>query len=380
MTKVCILGATGSIGRQALDVCREMGFMVTGVTADTDYEGLAAICRDYGPRHAAIANKDKYEKFKTLTDGVRTYAGSPGILECIRNSNADIVVNGIVGSAGIMPTLEAIGTARRVALANKETLVAAGDLIMKAAHERNVELIPVDSEHSAVFQCMEGNRHNEIDSIYLTASGGPFRGYSAGQLKDVTREMALRHPSWTMGNKITIDSATLMNKGLEVIEARWLFDMDYERIKVVVHPGSIVHSMVGFTDGSIIAQLGAPDMRIPIQYSLTYPKRVCNNFSKLDIYNLSGLQFHEPDMETFRCLGLAYEAGRTGKTMPCAMNAANEEAVRAFLSGHISFLDIPRIIEEVMTMHDPVEAKSIETILEQDKLARESAQRMIKEV
>ncbi|HPJ20842.1 MAG TPA: 1-deoxy-D-xylulose-5-phosphate reductoisomerase [Clostridia bacterium] len=380
MTKVCILGATGSIGRQALDVCREMGFIVTCVTADTDYEGLAAICRDYGPGHAAIASEDKYEKFKTLIDGVRTYAGSPGILECIRNSNADIVVNGIVGSAGIMPTLEAIGTARRVALANKETLVAAGDLIMKAAHERNVELIPVDSEHSAVFQCMEGNRHNEIDSIYLTASGGPFRGYSAEKLKDVTREMALRHPSWTMGSKITIDSATLMNKGLEVIEARWLFDMEYERIKVVVHPGSIVHSMVGFTDGSIIAQLGAPDMRIPIQYSLTYPKRVCNNFSKLDIYNLAGLQFHEPDMETFRCLSLAYEAGRTGKTMPCAMNAANEEAVRAFLSGHISFLDIPRIIEEVMTMHDPVEAKSIETILEQDKLARQNAQRMIKEV
>lgn len=379
MTKVCILGATGSIGRQALEVCREMGYSVEGVTANSDYEGLAAICKEYKPRFAAIADRDKSEKFKDLVQGTVTFCGSEGLLECIRKSNADITVNGIVGSAGILPTIESMKISKRVALANKESLVAAGKLIMKTAVERGVELIPVDSEHSAIFQCLEGNRNNEIDEIYLTASGGPFREFSSEQLKGVTREMALEHPNWVMGSKITIDSATMMNKGLEVIEARWLFDVDYRKIKVLVHPQSIVHSMVGFQDGSIIAQLGAPDMRVPIQYSLTYPKRMCNNFRKLDIYKLGELNFQAPDMKIFRCLGLAYEAGMEGNSMPCVMNAANEEAVRAFLSGYITFTDIPVIIEKVMDMHNPVEADSIEMILEQDRLARRRTHKIIKE-
>ncbi len=380
MTRVCILGATGSIGRQALQVCREMGFSIEGVTANTDYEGLAAICREYKPRLAALVDEGNLDKIKDLAGDTKVLGGKDGILECIRESNSDIVVNGIVGSAGIVPTLEAIRTSKRVALANKETLVAAGNLIMKAAADNGVELIPVDSEHSAIFQCLDGNRNNDIDTIYLTASGGPFRGFEKERLKSVTKEMALSHPNWVMGSKITIDSATLMNKGLEVIEARWLFDVEYSKIKVVVHPGSIVHSMVGFSDGSIIAQLGAPDMRVPIQYSLTYPKRICNNFDKLDIYRIGELSFMEPDTKTFRCLELAYEAGRIGKTMPCVMNAANEEAVRSFLRGEISFLDIPDIIEKTMGLHNPVDAESIDVVLEQDNIARLNTQKIIKEV
>ena len=379
MTKVCILGATGSIGRQALQVCREMGYSVIGVTANSDYEGLFSICKDFKPKFAALADEKQYEKFAGLSSDIVTFSGSEGLLECIRRSSADVVVNGIVGSAGILPTLEAIKTSRRVALANKETLVAAGQIIMNAVKKYNTELIPVDSEHSAIFQCLEGSKGNTIDTIYLTASGGPFRGYKRNDLRNVTREMALAHPNWVMGNKITIDSATMMNKGLEVIEAKWLFDVDYSKISVVVHPSSIVHSMVGYTDGSIIAQLGAPDMRVPIQYSLTYPKRECNNFKKLDIYKLGGLEFIEPDFETFRCLGLAYEAGAEGKTMPCVMNAANEEAVRAFLLGGIYFSQIPEIIERVMEEHHAIEIDSIELILEQDRLARRKTHKIIKE-
>lgn len=379
MTKVCILGATGSIGRQALEVCRDMGYQVTGVTAGSDVKGLVEICKEFRPGYAAIADETKVDQLREAVPFAKVFGGRSGIVDCTKNSNADITVNGIVGSAGIMPTIAAIETSKRVALANKETLVAAGELVMKAVKTNETELIPVDSEHSAIFQCLEGNKNNNISTIYLTASGGPFRGFAKEQLDTVTKEMALAHPNWVMGSKITIDSATMMNKGLEVIEAKWIFDVKYDDIKIVIHPGSIVHSMVEYDDGSIIAQLGAPDMRVPIQYSMTYPKRVCNNFEKLDIYKLNELVFMKPDTEVFRCPALAYEAGRIGKTMPCVLNAANEVAVHAFLDESISFVDIAVVIEKVMESHDPVDADSIEIVLEHDKKARQKARKIIKE-
>lgn len=373
MTRVCILGATGSIGKQTLQVCRDAGYKVVAVSANTDYIGLAEMCREFSPSYAALSDPEAFEKFEALGCGCRSFGGAKGILELIRRCRADIVVNSIVGSAGIMPTIEAIKNSRRLALANKETLVAAGELVMSAAKEHSCEIIPVDSEHSAIFQCMRGNKLSQLNKIILTASGGPFRGYTKEMLGDVTLEMALSHPNWTMGSKITIDSATMMNKGLEVIEARWLFGLDYDHIKVVVHPQSIVHSMVEFNDNSLIAQLGAPDMRVPIQYAMTYPDRMGNDFKKLNVYDVGSLEFERPDTDTFRCLGLAYEAGRTGGTMPCVMNAANEEAVKMFMEGKIKFKDIPDVIESVMDGHKPVQADNIEMVLECDKEARKAS-------
>ncbi|MCD6322606.1 MAG: 1-deoxy-D-xylulose-5-phosphate reductoisomerase [Clostridiales bacterium] len=370
MTRVCILGATGSIGKQTLQVCREAGYEVTAVAANKDYEGLLRVYREFSPAHVALFDPKAHEIFKGYGCSTNLYEGSEGILELIRNSKADIVVNSIVGSAGILPTLEAIKYSKRLALANKETLVAAGELVMKSAAENNCEIIPVDSEHSAIFQCVQGNKENQIKGIVLTASGGPFRGYSKEMLMNVTLEMALKHPNWVMGSKITIDSATMMNKGLEVIEAKWLFNLEYNQIKVAVHPRSIVHSMVEFVDNSLIAQLGAPDMRVPIQYALTYPDRIRNEFNSLDVFSMGSLEFIKPDLETFRCLKLAYEAGMTGGTMPCVMNAANEEAVKMFLEGKIEFIEIATIIEKVMEKHTAMAADNIESILECDKEAR----------
>lgn len=372
MTRVCILGATGSIGKQTLQVCRDAGYEVVAVSANTDYIGLAEICSEFAPSYAALSDPDAFEKFKDIDCSSSSYGGAEGVLELIGECRADIVVNSIVGSAGIMPTIEAVKNSKRLALANKETLVAAGELVMKAAEDNGCEIIPVDSEHSAIFQCTRGNKLSQLSNIILTASGGPFRGYTKEMLEDVTLEMALKHPNWTMGSKITIDSATLMNKGLEVIEARWLFGLDYDHIKVVVHPQSIVHSMVEFDDNSMVAQLGAPDMRVPIQYAMTYPERLGNDFKKLDVYEIGSLDFERPDPDTFRCLGLAYEAGRTGGTMPCVMNAANEEAVKMFLKGKIKFREIPAVIESVMEGHKPVPADSIETVIECDKEARKA--------
>ena len=370
MTKVCILGATGSIGEQTLQVCREAGYQVTAVAANTDYEGLLKVCREFSPAHAALYDSTAHEIFAGYGCCSNTYKGAEGILELVRNSQADIVVNSIVGSAGILPTLEAIKHTKRLALANKETLVAAGELVMKSAAENNCEIIPVDSEHSAIFQCMQGNKENQVKGIILTASGGPFRGYSKEMLKDATLEMALKHPNWVMGSKITIDSATMMNKGLEVIEAKWLFSLEYDQIRVAIHPKSIVHSMIEFVDNSIIAQLGAPDMRVPIQYALTYPDRIRNDFNSLDVLKMGSLEFNKPDLETFKCLKLAFEAGRIGGTMPCTMNAANEEAVKMFLEGKIKFVEIAAIIENVMEKHTVMAADNIENILECDKKAR----------
>lgn len=370
MTRVCILGATGSIGEQTLQVCREAGYDVVAVASNKDFEGLLRVCSEFSPAHAALFDSNAYEVFKGYRCCTNIYKGSEGILELIRNSKSDIVVNSIVGSAGILPTLEAIKYSKRLALANKETLVAAGELVMKSAAQNNCDIIPVDSEHSAIFQCMQGNNENQVKGIILTASGGPFRGYTEEMLRNVTLEMALRHPNWVMGSKITIDSATMMNKGLEVIEAKWLFGLEYNQIKVAVHPKSIVHSMVEFVDNSLIAQLGAPDMRVPIQYALTYPDRIRNEFKSLDVFDMGSLEFFKPDFKNFRCLKLAYEAGTTGGTMPCVMNAANEEAVKLFLKGKIKFVEIAAIIENVMEKHTVLAADNIESILECDKEAR----------
>lgn len=373
MTRVCILGATGSIGKQTIQVCRDAGYDIVGVTANSDHAGLYKICSEFSPGHAALYEHGAYLKFLNHGFKGNHYSGMDGILELIKNCRADIIVNSIVGSAGILPTMEAVKNTKRLALANKETLVSAGELVMSAAKRYSCDIIPVDSEHSAVFQCLQGNEKSQLKRIILTASGGPFRGYDTGQLEGVTIDMALRHPNWVMGSKITIDSATLMNKGLEVIEARWLFDVGYDMIDVAVHPQSIIHSMVEFEDNSLIAQMGAPDMRVPIQYAMTYPDRLKNDFRRLDIFRMGDLTFEEPDTEVFRCLGLAYEAGKTGGTMPCVMNAANETAVNMFLTGRIKFTGIAKVIEKVMDKHMPRAADSIETILECDREARRAA-------
>lgn len=373
MKKVCLLGATGSIGIQTLEVCRKAGYEVTAVTAGRNHKALLEICREFNPGFAALNDSAAFDSFNSeKPDTIKSYEGIRGIVECIRESGADIVVNAITGSAGILPMLEAVKCARRVALANKESLVAAGSLIMPMAKERGCEIIPVDSEHSAIFQCI-GDSPKEVKRIILTASGGPFRGYDKRQLGEVTPEMALKHPNWSMGSKITVDSATLMNKGLEVIEAHWLFNIGYDDIDVVTHPQSVVHSMVEFVDKSLIAQLGPPDMRIPIQYALTYPQRLHNDFPGLDIVKISRLDFEKPDTGVFRCLDLAYEAGRAGGTMPCAMNAANEEAVDMFLNGKIGFTEIAEIVWHVMEKHDNIKNHSIEELTEADLKARKAA-------
>jgi 1-deoxy-D-xylulose-5-phosphate reductoisomerase len=285
---------------------------------------------------------------------------------------ADTVVTSIVGIAGLIPTMEAIRHSKNIALANKETLVTAGSIVIEEANRYGVKILPVDSEHSAIFQCMEGNRAEDVERLILTASGGPFRGRKPSEMKNITVEEALKHPNWKMGSKITIDSATLMNKGLEVIEAKWLFGMEPDRISVVVHPQSIIHSMVEYVDGSVIAQLGSPDMRIPIQLALTYPERARNGFSKLDLLKQKALTFEEPDMEAFPCLGLAFEALKAGGTMPAAMNAANEVAVSLFLDRRIGFNDIPVVINRVMEMHIVNIKPVLEDIIEVDKWARET--------
>ncbi|MFO7636368.1 MAG: 1-deoxy-D-xylulose-5-phosphate reductoisomerase [Clostridia bacterium] len=370
--KVCILGATGSIGKQALAVCKALGYQVVAVSANKNHKLLRDICSEHLPAFVALLDNDSASAFNRNREGACAFQGEEGIRRIVIESGADIVLNAIVGSAGILPTATAIRHAGRIALANKETLVSAGKAIMEQAKAFQCEIIPVDSEHSAVFQALQGNRRSDLEQIILTASGGPFRGYTRDMLEKVTLKQALNHPNWSMGKKITIDSATLMNKGLEVIEARWLFDMDYDHIDVLVHPQSIIHSMVRFRDKSHIAQLGAPDMRIPIQYALTYPERQPNEFMSIDFTKTGSLEFQKPDMVTFRALGLAYEAGRQGGTMPCVMNAANEEAVELFLKKEVSFTRINDIIEYTMDRHTVHKGEDIEEILEWDRWARKT--------
>ena len=350
--KIAILGSTGSIGTQTLEViaAHPEHFEVETLTANHNAELLAQQAIRFQPNAVVIGNKEMYIRLKELLahHPVKVYAGYDAIAQVAALPSADMVVAAMVGFSGLMPVVKAIEAGKHIALANKETLVVAGEWITKLAMQHQVTILPVDSEHSAIFQCLQGEQYNPIAKLILTASGGPFRAKTAGELLHVTKEEALRHPSWNMGAKITVDSATLMNKGLEVIEARWLFDVPTERIEVLVHPQSVIHSMVAFADGSVKAQMGVPDMRAPIQYALSYPFRLTSDFPCLNLAEYATLTFEQPDMQRFPALGLAFEALKTGGNCPCVMSAANEAAVQAFLDGHIGFTDIPRWIEQAM--------------------------------
>lgn len=369
---IAILGSTGSIGVQTLDVARNLGIGVSGLSAHSNIELLEKQAREFKPRILSVGTRELAAELREKLDKpeIEILYGIEGVKKVAAMPETDTVVTSIVGIAGLVPTLEAIKNHKNIALANKETLVTAGAIVMEEARRNHAAIFPVDSEHSAIYQCLNGNRHQDVKQLILTASGGPFRGRSKKSLEHVTAADALKHPNWKMGSKITIDSATLMNKGLEVIEARWLFNMEPDKIKAVVHPQSIIHSMVEYTDGSVMAQLGSPDMRIPIQLALTFPERAENDFSRLDFLKCGALTFEEPDMEAFPCLGLAFEALKAGGTMPAAMNAANEAVVGLFLAGGTGFLDIPRIVERVMQKHCVNTKPGLDDIIETDRWAR----------
>ena len=372
MKKISILGSTGSIGTQTLEVVRSNGdIQVTALAAGHNITMLEAQIREFRPSIACVWDEEKAAELKTAVADlpVKVVSGMEGLMEAAAEPEAEIVVTAVVGMIGIRPTIAAMEAGKDIALANKETLVTAGHIIMKLAREKGVRILPVDSEHSAIFQCLNGEREhgNRIHKILLTASGGPFRGWTHEQLKKVTPADALKHPNWSMGHKITIDSSTMVNKGLEVMEARWLFDVDMDQIQVVVQPQSIIHSMVEFEDGAVMAQLGTPDMKLPIQYALYYPERRYLPGDRLDFEALSEIRFEKPDMETFRGLKLAYEAGRAGGTLPVVFNAANEKAVGKFLKGEISYLTIIDMIEESMRNHQRIADPTVEEILEAEK-------------
>jgi 1-deoxy-D-xylulose-5-phosphate reductoisomerase len=376
MTKrISILGSTGSIGTQTLDVVRNLGIKAVGLAANRNIDLLEKQILEFKPRAAAVGDERLAHELemRLAGNGTRIFSGIEGFKKIAALEESDTVVTSIVGIAGLVPTMEAIRNGKNIALANKETLVTAGELVTAEALRQGIKIIPVDSEHSAIFQCINGNNRSDISKIILTASGGPFRGRKRNELNCVKVEDALKHPNWSMGRKITIDSATLMNKGLEVIEARWLFGIDPSNIQVLIHPQSVIHSAVEYVDGSVIAQLGAPDMRIPIQYALTYPDRRSNSFSRINLLDTGRLTFEEPDAEAFPCLRLAFEALKAGGTMPAAMNAANEAAVGMFLEGEIGFMDIPAIIEKVMDEHSTNINPLLEDIIEVDRWARSTA-------
>ncbi len=373
--KIAVLGSTGSIGTKTLEVARGLGIDVVALSANENIDLLEEQVRDFKPRLAAVGNDVLAAELKKRLGHTKTevLSGPEGFEFVATAEEAETVVISVVGSAGILPTLKAVSKGKRIALANKETLVAAGQLVMAEAKKHKVDIFPLDSEHSAVFQCLTGNDIKHVARIILTASGGPFKGWSFPRMQNVTVEEALRHPNWKMGRKITIDSATLMNKGFEVIEASWLFGMEAEKIEVVIHPQSIVHSMVEYVDGSVMAQLGAPDMRIPIQLALTFPERVQSGFSKLDILKMGSLTFEKPDYEAFPCLRLAYDAIREGGTMPAVLNAANEAAVSLFLREKIRFTDIPGIIAAIMESHVVNRHPCLDDIIEVDRWAKKAA-------
>lgn len=383
MKQLCILGSTGSIGVSTLEIvaAHPDRFTVVSLTAGRNLELFVEQIRQFAPRIAVVANPADVPRMKELCSGlpVEILGGVDGLVAAATASEVEMVVAAIVGAAGLVPTAAAIRSGKDIALANKETLVTAGHLIMDMVQQYGVRLYPVDSEHSAVFQSIEGHRSDDIEKIILTASGGPFLHTPAHELEQVTVQDALKHPNWSMGRKITIDSATMMNKGLEVIEARWLFDVSPDKIDVNIHPQSIIHSMVEYIDGCVIAQLGTPDMKAPIAYALSYPERVATGVTPLDLTLLSGLTFFRPDMTKFRCLGLAYEALRSGESMPAVMNAANEIAVEAFLNGALGFIQIGETIERTMEMHQAYRLGSIEDVLEADRWGRTTATRLLEE-
>lgn len=368
---ISILGSTGSIGTQTLDVIRDIGGInVKAMSTNTRIDLFEKQIREFKPELVCVMNSEKAEELKKRVKDidVKVTTGMEGLIEAATYEGTDTVVNSVVGNIGLVPTVSAIKAKKNIALANKETLVTSGELVMKLLKENNVNMYPVDSEHSAIFQSLQGNEGNKIDKIFLTASGGPFRNWE--NVSNVTVDDALNHPNWDMGKKITIDSATLMNKGLEVIEAKWLFDVDLEQIEVLVHPQSIVHSMVGYEDGAVIAQLGLPDMKVPIQYALTYPKRVKNSFPKINFLEHNNLTFEKPRIDKFPCLALAYRAIKTGGTMPAVLNAANEIAVGRFINREIGFTDIPKLIEIAMNAYTVKYNYTIDDVLEVDAWAR----------
>ena len=372
MRKVAILGSTGSIGTQTLDVIRQNGDLkLVAISAGSNIALLEEQIREFRPRLVAVWDKAKADELRILIADMlpvcKVVSGMEGLLEVATIEDSDILITAVVGMIGIQPTIAAIQAGKDIGLANKETLVTAGHIIMPLAKEKNVAILPVDSEHSAIFQCLNGEKGNRIHKVLLTASGGPFRGMSKEELKFVTLDMALKHPNWSMGRKITIDSATMVNKGLEVIEAKWLFDVEPEQIEVVIQPQSIIHSMVEFEDGAVMAQLGTPDMRLPIQYALYYPRRVYLDGKRLDFSKLSEITFQKPDQDTFCGLKYAYEAIKIGGTMPTVLNAANELAVAKFLNRKIKFLEIYKMIRICMDSHTLIKNPNVNDILETEQ-------------
>ena len=378
---IAILGSTGSIGTQALDVIREQKdrFTVEVLTSNNNVDLLIQQAKEFKPNAVVIGETRHYEKLRDALTGepVKVFAGTDALEQVVQMDGIDMVLTALVGYAGLRPTLAAIRAGKHIALANKETLVVAGELVTRLAKEKSVNIYPVDSEHSAIFQCMAGEWHNPIEKIYLTASGGPFRGKDRSFLATVTKEQALKHPNWAMGAKITIDSASLMNKGLEVIEAKWLFGLQPDQIDVIVHPQSIIHSIVQFNDGSMKAQMGLPDMKLPIQYALGYPERLKASFPRFDFLQYPALTFEKPDTSSFRNLALAIDAMRRGGNSPCVINAANEVAVDAFLKDRIGFLEMTDLIEDCLQRIAFVEHPSLEDYIETDRETRAVAEKRV---
>lgn len=382
MKKIAILGSTGSIGTQALDVISDVTSKacVTVITANKNVKLLEEQIRKFKPELACIADVDGYKDLKARCKDldVKITTGQEGLIEAATYKNCDMVLNSLVGISGLLPTISAICEKKEIALANKETLVTGGEPVTQLAKEMGVSILPVDSEHSAIFQCLNGENRDRIKNIWLTASGGPFRGKKKQELKNITKEQALKHPNWAMGAKITIDSSTLMNKGLEVIEAKWLFDVDADKIIPIVHPESVIHSMVEFTDNSIIAQLGSADMRLPISYAINYPDRKYSVSKPLNLFEVAQLNFSKPDYDTFPCLKLAFDAIKCGGLMPAVLNGANEACVELFLQDRIKYLDIPEFISRAMEDFDNKSLITVEDILAADRYSREKVYSLVK--
>lgn len=382
--KIAILGSTGSIGKQALEIINSFPHLFEAeiLTTYQNHELIIQQARQYQPNIVVVVENAAYHIVKdALKDTpIKVFGGEKSIEDVVTLPSLDMVLTALVGFSGLLPTLKAIEHGKTIALANKETLVAGGEIVINKAKKNRTPIIPVDSEHSAIFQCLQGEQHNPVEKIILTASGGPFRGKKRETLKNITPQQALKHPNWSMGNKITIDSATLMNKGLEVIEAHWLFHLPPEKIEVIIHPESIIHSMVAFEDGCMMAQLGLPDMKLPIQYAFSYPHRLKNNFKRLSLETIKQLTFEKPDPDTFRNLSLAYHALREGGNMPCILNAANEITVDAFLKGLIGFLDIAEINEKVLQSTPFIPHPTIEELTESDRRARHQASQLCSSV
>jgi 1-deoxy-D-xylulose-5-phosphate reductoisomerase len=377
MKTFSILGSTGSIGTQTLDIVKQnpKEFKIAGLTTNKNIELLKEQIEIFNPEAVAVMDEEKADQLKA---DIPIYKGMDGLKQIAKLQSTDTVINSLVGSIGVLPTIEAIRNKKNIALANKETLVTAGQIVMEEVKKHNITLMPIDSEHSAIFQCLNGEDKKTVNKIIITCSGGAFKNKTKEELKIVTAADALRHPTWNMGAKITIDCATLMNKGFEVIEAHWLYNTNYENIEVLLHPESIIHSLIEFHDHSVMAQLGNPDMKIPIQYALSYPKRLKNNLKSLNLTELKQLNFKKPDFNLFPCLKYAYDAGKTKGTLPAVMNAANEVAVKYFLKDNIKFMDISRLIKNVMDSHKLIKNPDLDQIVEVDKAVKKETEDLIK--